>query len=75
MSRPRRMPQALLAGAVRVLRLAAVAVGVVLSAAAADAPRPIPPLSGASFQSAETQAQEKDLAANPGMLWVERGAT
>jgi sulfur-oxidizing protein SoxA len=42
--------------------------------ARAQGPRPASALPGATFQSAETQAQEKDLAANPGMLWVERGA-
>ena len=38
--------------------------------------RPIPPAelkSGRAFVSADTQAQQDDLAVNPGMLWVEQG--
>ena len=51
----------------------AAAVAVSLAAVRASGPRPSPPLSGATFQSTETQARESDLAANPGMLWVEQG--
>ena len=36
--------------------------------------RPSPPLSGREFQSAETRRLEADDGANPGLLWVERGA-
>ena len=32
------------------------------------------PLSGVTFQSAETQRMQADDGANPGMLWVEQGA-
>lgn len=36
--------------------------------------RPAVPRPGISFQSTETQQQQRDEGANPGMLWVERGA-
>lgn len=53
----------------------AAVVAVSLAAVRASGPRPAPPLSGAAFQSPDTQAREADLAANPGMLWVEQGAS
>lgn len=43
--------------------------------AAAGGDRPQPPMPGRTFQSADTQAREADDGANPGLLWVEQGAT
>jgi len=42
--------------------------------AAADPPRPSPLLGGVEFQSADVRALQADSFANPGLLWVERGA-
>jgi sulfur-oxidizing protein SoxA len=36
--------------------------------------RPAVPRPGISFQSPDTQQQQRDEGANPGLLWVERGA-
>ncbi len=57
--------------------LAAVALALVIDAAIAQE-RPIPPAelkSGSAFLSADLRAQQDDEFANPGMLWVERGAS
>ena len=42
--------------------------------AAADPPRPSPLMAGVEFQSADVRALQADAFANPGLLWVERGA-
>jgi L-cysteine S-thiosulfotransferase len=44
------------------------------SAAAADE-RPSPPRPGVEFQSSDTRRMQGDNGANPGMLWVEQGAS
>ncbi|MEO0616673.1 MAG: sulfur oxidation c-type cytochrome SoxA [Pseudomonadota bacterium] len=36
-------------------------------------PEPPKPISGARFQTADTQALQRDPFANPGLLWVDRG--
>ncbi|MEO0344934.1 MAG: sulfur oxidation c-type cytochrome SoxA [Pseudomonadota bacterium] len=36
-------------------------------------PEPTDPVSGARFQTADTQALQRDPFANPGLLWVDRG--
>jgi len=41
---------------------------------AANAETPNPPKGGVEFQSADVRAMQADEFANPGMLWVERGA-
>ena len=59
----------------RVPRAALAALCIALPAAAQE--RPIPPgelRSGTTFLGAELRAQQDDEFANPGMLWVERGA-
>ncbi len=63
-------------------RSIAVWVGAVVAITASVAPweawgadRPATPLSGRTFQSADTQRIEADEAANAGFLWLERGAT
>jgi len=48
-------------------------IAVVLSTSAL-AQSPQPPKSGIEFQSADVKAMQADDFANPGMLWVERGA-
>src|ERR1035437_646143 len=45
-----------------------------LTAAAAEPQRPVPLKSGIEFVSADIRALQADAFANPGMLWVERGA-
>ena len=45
-----------------------------LAASAAEPQRPQPLKSGIEFASADIRAQQSDDFANPGMLWVERGA-
>lgn len=45
-----------------------------LSAPALSDERPRVARPGTSFQSAQTQQQQRDEGANPGMLWVEHGA-
>lgn len=48
------------------------------TAAAQEPPRAIPKTelrSGTSFLTPETRRQQEDLTVNPGMLWVEKGAT
>jgi sulfur-oxidizing protein SoxA len=58
---------------------AALALAVAFVAGAAPAQeRPIPPdqlQSGSAFVSPDLRAQQQDEFANPGMLWVERGAS
>ena len=44
------------------------------STAWAQEHRPSPPQSGRAFQSTDSQRLEADEGANPGLLWVERGA-
>lgn len=65
-----------MAKAERRFRPAAAAFALALALAGglgASSPRPSPAVPGARFQSDETQAREADLAAHPGMLWVEQG--
>jgi len=61
----------------RVVHSIALAIAVVPSLAAAEEPQRTIALSqlrsGREFVSAETRAQQDDLAVNPGMLWVEQG--
>ncbi len=45
-----------------------------LAAGVAQAQQPSPPRSGIEFVSADIRALQQDDFANPGMLWVERGA-
>ena len=52
--------------------LASIAAAVVLAAHADDGPRPLQ--GGIAFQSPEVKAMQSDAFANPGQLWVERGA-
>lgn len=59
-----------LASLVAAASIAALATGI-----AAEDARPRPPLAGHRFQSPDSQKLQADDGANPGMLWVEQGAT
>jgi sulfur-oxidizing protein SoxA len=54
--------------------LSALLASLALSATAAHE-RPSPPRPGLEFQSPDTRQMQGDDGANPGMLWVEQGAT
>lgn len=57
---------------IRVLRVAILFVPFAVVAQAPQAPQA--PKSGVEFQSADVRAMQADAFANPGMLWVDRGA-
>lgn len=72
-----RASRALAPAAFALLSAAALLCAEPLTAAAQPPVRPIAPdqlRSGASFNSADLQAQQADDFANPGMLWVDQGA-
>jgi sulfur-oxidizing protein SoxA len=54
--------------------VAAACAAVAATALGADPPRPTPLMAGVEFQSADVRALQADAFANPGLLWVERGA-
>ena len=56
-------------------RLLAAAFATLAATVVAAEERPSPPLPGEYFQSEETRRLQADEFANPGMLWVEQGAT
>ncbi|MCJ8142180.1 sulfur oxidation c-type cytochrome SoxA [Ancylobacter sp. A5.8] len=51
-----------------------IAIALLATPVAAQAPLPFEPRSGRDFMAPETQAMQADDASNPGMLWVLQGA-